>query len=815
MEQNEQLTLAYNFIQFTDKNIFLTGKAGTGKTTFLHQLKKTSNKRMVVVAPTGVAAINAGGVTIHSFFQLPFGPYIPGNEKNQPYKRFSRDKINLIKSLDLLVIDEISMVRADVLDGIDEVLRRFRSHNRPFGGIQLLMIGDLHQLSPVVKEDELAILRDYYSTFYFFGSRALQKTDPVNIELKHIYRQADPFFIDLLNKVRNNQIDQSVLEQLNQRYIPEFNPNENEGYITLTTHNKLAAEINEKKLIETGGKSYKFNATLSGEFPEYTYPTEPDLELKIGAQVMFVKNDPSRDRLFYNGKIGKVIRIEQNIIFIKCPGEFREILVEQLEWQNIKYDLNAENKEVEEKVIGTFLQYPIKLAWAITIHKSQGLTFEKAIIDANSAFAHGQVYVALSRCKSFEGLVLSTPISINGIKTDKKVADYTKSADDNAPTEEYFIRSKIAYQQTLIYELFDFTTIKVALYQCKKIAEDNHSSLGGDIVNDLNNIIRESENEIYIVAETFKRHLAGSFTATEIPEENTILQDRLKKACAYFNDKTSTCLYASLQKIVIETDRKAVKTMINEANKNLRKEISIKLMLTDLCRDGFSTESYLKTKAASEIDHLENKSANSQPEAVSTKIPHPHLYTTIKNWRNKLAEEHHTPAYIVLPQKTLVELVKILPITVPELATVKGMGKVKLKQYGEAILEMISSYCNENNIERLQIEPLVKKGRLKSETHKISFQLYREGRSVREVAEMRGLVISTIEGHLAHFIPTGELSVFDFVPKIKVAKIMAHLIQHPNNTLNEMKLGMGDTVSFSELKVVMQHIDFIKKNSVE
>jgi ATP-dependent exoDNAse (exonuclease V) alpha subunit len=413
MHNNPQLQLAFDFVQYTNKNIFLTGKAGTGKTTFLHQLKKVSPKRMVVVAPTGVAAINAGGVTIHSFFQLPYGPHIPDHEniptselnpeKPQAYqKKFNREKIRLIQSLDLLVIDEISMVRADMLDAIDLVLKKYKDRTKPFGGVQLLMIGDLHQLSPVVKEDEWSLLKKYYDTVYLFSSKALQQIPSVNIELKHIYRQSDEYFINILNKIRNNQIDQQTLTELNQRYIPNFSPDEKEGYIVLTTHNASAQEINQNKLKKIKSPSEIFGADTEGEFPSFSYPTEQELELKEGAQVMFVKNDSSSLKCYYNGKIGKVIRMDEDEVYVKCPDDEDEILVKREEWQNVKYFLDEETKEVKENVIGTFTQYPLKLAWAITIHKSQGLTFEKAIIDANASFAHGQVYVALSRCKNFD-----------------------------------------------------------------------------------------------------------------------------------------------------------------------------------------------------------------------------------------------------------------------------------------------------------------------------------------------------------------------------------------------------------------------------
>lgn len=381
---NPQLQLAFDFVQYTGTNIFLTGKAGTGKTTFLHNLKKKSPKRMIVVAPTGVAAINAGGVTIHSFFQMPFGPFIPADfaKNSSPQEedkiasrhnqKFNREKINIIKSLDLLVIDEISMVRADLLDGIDEVLRRYKDRYKPFGGVQLLMIGDLQQLAPVAKDDEWNLLKDYYNTVFFFSSKALQKTKHITIELKHIYRQSDSIFIAMLNKIRENNIDDKTLGELNKRHIPGFDPEEKEGYITLTTHNYQAQEINESKLRKLSAKSHSFNAKIEGEFPEYSYPTEFELILKTGAQVMFVKNDSSPDKQYFNGKIGRVTNFSEGIIYVKCSGEPSPIQVEKEEWQNTKYSIDDKTKEIKETVAGTFVQYPLKLAWPLQYIKVRG-----------------------------------------------------------------------------------------------------------------------------------------------------------------------------------------------------------------------------------------------------------------------------------------------------------------------------------------------------------------------------------------------------------------------------------------------------------
>ena len=814
MSTNPQLDLAFNFVTYTNKNIFLTGKAGTGKTTFLHNLKKSSPKRMVIVAPTGVAAINAGGVTIHSFFQMAFGPFVPENQdsSNAQFKqKFNRDKINLILSLDLLVIDEISMVRADTLDCIDEILRRYKDRNQPFGGVQLLMIGDLHQLSPVVKEDDWKILRDYYPNLFFFNSNALLKTSPISIELKHIYRQTDNHFIDLLNSVRQNKIDSDILKELNKRYIPNFKPNDDEGYITLTTHNQSAQQINEVKLTEIKEKAYNFTANVVDDFPEYAYPTDFKLELKIGAQVMFVKNDPSRDRLYYNGKIGKITKIDQDTIFVKCPGEFFEIEVHPVDWTNIKYSLNPETKEVEGKIIGSFTQYPLKLAWAITIHKSQGLTFEKAIIDANAAFAHGQVYVALSRCKSFEGMVLKTPISFNSVKTDGVVVDYTKKADENAPGEKQLIDSKIAFQQSLIFNLFDFSDIKTRFFYINKIAEDHNNTLPPALIDNLAQIKALAEKEIYDVADSFKKQLSNLFCLALLPEDNAELQDRIKKGCQYFFEKTESLIELPAKNLNVETDNKSVRASINDALGNLQKAAFVKIAAMRLCLNGFKTLEYLQIAANAEIDYAatQKQKTISQP-ALGGNIKHPDLYVTLKNWRDSLAEENNTPVYIVLPQKALLDLIHQLPSTRQELEAIKGIGKIKVKQYGNDILTMINEYCDVNNIERSAMIISLKDVKTKIDTKKVSFDLYKAGKTIIEIAEERSLTSNTIEGHLAHYINTGEIVVFDIVSKIKVAKIMAHIIQNPNLSNSERKLALGDEVSYGDLKAVMNHLDFIQ-----
>jgi hypothetical protein len=817
METNPQLQLANQFVQNTNRNIFLTGKAGTGKTTFLHNLRLDCPKRIVVVAPTGVAAINAKGSTIHSFFQMPFGPYISSTidenvAKKNPIRKMNRDKVNLIKGLDLLVIDEISMVRADTLDGIDEVLRRYKDRSKPFGGVQLLMIGDLHQLSPVVKDDDWAILKDYYPNLYFFNSKALKESNPVGIELKHIYRQSDTYFIDILNAVRENTIDKETLEKLNQRYIPDFNPTEDEGYITLSSHNNSANTINERKLKEITTKEFIYKAEVNGDFPEYSFPNLEELVLKVGAQVMFIKNDSNREKLFYNGKIGKITRIKEEIIFVKCPDDLQEIAVGKAVWENIKPELNTETKVIDEVIQGAFTQYPLKLAWAITIHKSQGLTFEKAIIDANAAFAHGQVYVALSRCKSFEGMVLSSPISFSSVKTDGTVSTYTKSAKENEPNEQHLIDSKIAYQQSLLFDLFDFKHIESALFQVKKLAEENHHTLTSGFLDNINKGREQSEIDIYAVADKFRRQMNSQLQEMSLPEENIDLQDRVKKGCIYFGDKILE-LEKQLTEVDFDADNQSVKKLILEAIQNLKKEIFIKKSSLTLCKNGFKVLEYLKNKANAEIDYLQSIKELKQPTKVNVPrgVLHPDLYQTIKNWRDDLALETGLPVYQILPQKTLTDLVNQIPANFEELESIKGIGKMKVKQYGNELLTMIGEFCEKKELSRTSFQKLIDVKKDKSNTQTISYNLFKERKTVKEIAEMRSLTTGTIEGHLTQFITTGEIKPQDFIAEDRVEIITKFINDSKPESLNDVKTALPDDITYNEIRAVMNYLLITEK----
>ena len=824
---NKELQLAFDFVKYTNRNIFLTGKAGSGKTTFLHDLKKSSPKRMIVVAPTGVAAINAGGVTIHSFFQLPFHPYVPSfyfsetNPDNQPEQKdtagykMSRDKINIIKSLDLLVIDEISMVRADTLDAVDSALRRYKNRYLPFGGVQILMIGDMQQLSPVVKDEDWEILKKYYESSFFFGSRALGSTDYVTIELKHIYRQNDQVFIDLLNKVRDNNVDSEVLKELNKRYIPDFDPDSDGGYITLTTHNYQAQTLNDSKLEKLPGGPHSFDANIKDEFPEYAYPTSSELILKKGSQVMFVKNDLSGDKLFFNGKIGKLIAFENDVIVVKCPHDNSPIRVEMAEWQNMKYTLNEETKEIEETVIGTFTQYPLKLAWAITIHKSQGLTFEKAVIDARDAFAHGQVYVALSRCRTLNGLVLSSRIIQRSIIDDTSISDFTKETEKKQPGQKELEESKKAYQKMLLTELFSFTSISSRLNYCLKIVDEHKGSILGNPRARLETALTSIRSDLIEVSEKFKLQLNELLKKETDVESNVLLQERVKKAGEYFLVKLEAALKDILAGFSVETDNKTVRKAFYDAIGRVRKEAVTKLACLGAARSGFTTGTYLEARAKSAIDIPAVKSH--PPKSVEDGtgvIQHPALFRLIKEWRNKKAIEMKIPHYMILPQKTMVTLANFLPRSMAALQLVKGMGKKKSEKFAEELLDIIVSYCKKEKIEPPVQTPegeLIPK-KAKVDTKNLSYDLFMEGKTVSQIAEERNLTITTIEGHLAHYVGTGEIPINKFVSKELTDLIAAQFEGSVDLSLGPVKAELGEKASWSDIRFVMNHLMFLRKS---
>ncbi len=819
---NKELQLANDFVQTTGRNIFLTGKAGTGKTTFLHSLQKNMAKRMIITAPTGVAAINAGGVTLHSFFQLPFGPFVPGSETYELNKqrqfRFSKEKKQIIQSLDLLVIDEISMVRADLLDAVDAALRRHRRNNQPFGGVQLLMIGDLFQLSPVAKRDDWQLIQKYYESVYFFSSNALDLDTLVTIELKHIYRQSDVNFIKLLNRVRDNRLDEPTLKDLNQRYIPDFTPGKDQGYITLTTHNRNADSMNQSKLEGLSKKEHHFKAQISGDFPEHIFPTQDNLRLKEGSQVMFVRNDPSAQKLYYNGKIGRVIKISDQYIHVTCPGDSKKIVVEPTIWENIKYTLNEENKEIQEDIIGKFTQYPLKLAWAITIHKSQGLTFDKAIIDAKAAFAHGQVYVALSRCKTLEGIVLSSPISSKGIETNEAINSFCKVVSQNPPSENKLSSDSIKYEQRLLIDCFDFQSVQNRLGYFTRLLMGNQRIVQVSGITDINHLETMALKDIFVVSENFKRQLQSLFTDDHLPGSDSIIMERVSKASIWFQEKFDVLFGEPMQKLTVETDNKELGKKINNALNNLKQEIVVKVAGIKSCEKVFTPSGYLHAVSNAQIDFAPEKTKKSRvPDYNESDIEHPVLFQTLKDWRSSKAKEKGLALFQVLYQRVLIQIVVCLPENTAQLKVINGVGNKTIEKYGKELLDLVLAYRKKHGInkvvlpkpeklskEKAQTDKIQsKKKKLPTDTKQISFDMFNSGLTIAKIAEERGLVKSTIETHLSFFVGKGQLDINTLVSPEKQEAIEKELVKDHHNSLTEIKKTLGEDYTYGEIRMVM------------
>ena len=674
---NDELRNAWDFVEHTGRSIFLTGKAGTGKTTFLKTVVEQSKKRSIVVAPTGVAAINAGGMTIHSFFQLPFTPYVP-NARIKSKFDFGKEKRRIIASLDLLIIDEISMVRSDLLDAIDSVLRRYRDRYKPFGGVQLLMIGDLQQLTPVVTPEDEVLLKPYYDTPYFFGSKALQQIEYVTILLDKVYRQEDATFLDVLNHIREAHPTADDINILNQRCQPAFIPKPSEGYIRLTTHNYLADNYNDNELKKLPGHSYTFQAQIEGNFPEYSYPTSEVLTLKEGAQVMFVKNDPTGEHRYYNGRIGEIVEISESRVCVLCAGDAEGIEVEPLEWENAQYQLNPETRVIETKIQGKFRQLPLRLAWAITIHKSQGLTFERAIIDANLSFAPGQVYVALSRCKTLEGMVLSSPIETRAIIADKRVEDYIGHQEEEAQKSiSRLPQLKEEYYRFLLLELFDFHDIFYKEEHLLRLMTEFFYHSFTDITELHKRVLANFSAQTMSVSEKWLQKIRQSAMETLHTED---FQERVKRSAEWFESSIHEVFAQSVDLATqIKSNNKQAMSRFTEALADVRQAVlSRRFLLSKIAELGFSIPIYLHEKQYSLLDAIDED-----------KIKKPRKQRTKK--------------------------------------------------------------------EKPKKEP-------KEKTWNITFQLYKQGLKSDEIAKFRNLTVTTIIGHLARFIPTGEVTLSELVP---------------------------------------------------
>lgn len=714
---NDIAKLTADFINTTDRHVFLTGKAGTGKTTFLKHIVQHTHKKTIVAAPTGIAAINAQGVTLHSLLQLPFGAFIPERvvppDVNTQFTtlynlfsnlRFNSSKRQLIREMELLIIDEVSMLRADLLDCIDHMLRYLRKRKDvPFGGAQILFIGDLLQLPPVVKDDEWNILKSYYNSSYFFEAKALSAASLIHVELEKIYRQSDDQFIAILNRFRENKQTREDIEFLNQYYKPEMNEAEAEGYIHLTTHNRKADNINSERLRALDSKNYSFHAEIVNDFPENSYPIPEELVLKEGAQVMFIKNDPSGEGQFFNGKIGHVSHLSSGTIKVKFSnGE--EVDVPQYTWENKRYSLNKDTNEIDEKVLGSFTHFPLKLAWAVTVHKSQGLTFEKAILDLSEAFTQGQVYVALSRLTSLDGLVLSSRIPTDGFDISSSMREFSAAKPSLDELSSRLSQDRNKYLFQLISQHFDFQeVVKSFRSHIFSFDKQENRSLKQQFLEWTNQLT----DPIFPLEKVGKSFQSQAYSIIHQEQDIQQLSERVKKAKDYFTPILMTAYDA-----------------IKEHDKNLKDKTRLK--------------TYRK-----ELKELSELLFNKQMALLRAS-----LYIQF------LAE-----------------------------------GKTLTKQDVQDVLKEL-------------IIPKTEKKKDKTPTAEISFALYKEGKTVEEIAKERGLVNSTIEGHLCKYIETGEVKATDLIEEEKLKNILS-LITPETSSLTEIKSQLGDEYTYGDVRVAM------------
>ncbi len=802
--------MAFEYVNHTDAHIFLTGRAGTGKTTFLHRIRDASPKRMVVLAPTGVAAIHAGGATIHAFFQLPFGPYWPGMPED-PLRdhRLSAEKIGIIQGLDLLVIDEVSMVRVDVLDAVDALLRRYRRSERSFGGVQLLLIGDVHQLPPVVREEEWRLLGRYYASPYFFSSLVVERVRPLVISLKRIYRQSDALFIDILNKVRDNQVDEAAMALLNSRYRPDFRPEADDDYIVLSSHVASAQRINALRLQALPGEEAVFQAIVRGDFPEHAFPTEASLVLKPGAQVMFVKNDISRERRYFNGKIGRIITIAPEAVTVRCADDAESIRVTRVEWQNLRYRWRDGSQSVETEEQGSFEQFPLRLAWAITIHKSQGLTFDRVVLDAASAFAHGQVYVALSRCKRLEGIVLQTPIHQGSILTDSVVRRFSAAHEALSPGQDDLALAKHAYQWHLLFELFDGQGLADRMERLGQRALDHQSVLMSYTVLRIAELLAEVRQQASVFVR-FNEALRVYANGSSLPEHDLALQARLRRAAAWFADWYGNRLLNPLMVLVVDTDNESVQQAIHKVLDNLRGWLSIQhVCMQVVASEGFSIQGYLRGKVKGEQAFQRQKKSLQMarfPDPLGTEAVHPQLVRQLMRWRHDKAIAMGVSHSEVMSLRILTAIAHVLPQTEKALLDVKGVGKVKLEQFGADILDIVRGYCQANGIvpSDRSLPPFLPR-ELKPTRYK-TLALFQAGKSLDEIAAERGMARKTIETHIYQLVQGGQIPIGALMSPEVIDPIATYFRMHPGSSSTQALEYFGSAFGLTEIMLVRAHI---------
>lgn len=835
METNAQLELARKIVEETGTSLFLTGKAGTGKTTFLRQLRKSSSKRMVVLAPTGIAALNAGGVTLHSFFQLPFGPHVPGKAAEDKRFKVNDQKRKLIRSLDLIVIDEISMVRADLLDAVDDALRLIRRSPEPFGGVQMLLIGDLQQLSPVAKEEEWAMLRSYYASPYFFDSQVLRRCDLATVELTQVYRQSDSRFLALLNKVRSGDASPETLDALNSRCVPGFVPKREDGYIRLVTHNRQADEANLRELKKLSGETFTYKARVEGDFVPSSYPADETIELKVGAQVMFVKNDTNHR--YVNGSLGTVTALSKKTVTVRLKDakEEKPIEVAADRWENTRYELNKETGDIEEKEVGSFTQMPLRLAWAVTIHKSQGLTFGRVVIDASAAFAHGQTYVALSRCRTLEGIVLAAPIPPSAVIADKRVQEFAESQCGRRLDEESLSGMRSAYAMRLLMRLFTFEGERVAMAAVTRLLQEHVSSSMPETVRQWEGALARFDLSVMGVSGTFHRQIERLLRENNGDASAPFLQERLKKGADYFRQALQELqgLSAGLSFVA---DNKAFAQSRDKQAAELSRMLRVHVpLLEKVALEGFSHKEYIAARAqlvlAAEAAVKGGADGNGGGKKAKVTVPaevrNAGLYAALVLWRRRVSEENGLPPYTVFSNRALIGIANLSPLSRRELLDVPSVGAAKALRYGEEVLGIVAQHTGKAAAEphadgagtagagsgkkkkgKSAPEPDLWKEQKpeKTASHLVTLALYREGKGVAEIAAARSFAEATIVSHLAAHVATGEVDVKRLVPAAHIAKVrsaLAGLSPDAVPRLSEIRATTGPEVSYAEIHLVL------------
>ncbi len=716
---NAEFDLAEQFALHTCKHCFITGKAGTGKTTLLKRIVEQTQKNVVVVAPTGVAAINAGGVTIHSMFGLPLTCFVPGNDYvdlnlatnrrrlMHEHMHFRKDKLRVLRELDTLIIDEVSMVRCDILDAMEFVMRAVRHSDQPFGDVQVLLFGDMHQLPPVVKEAEWEILRAYYRSPYFFDSLVWPRLQAAEIELQTIYRQSDARFLTLLSHIRDGKIDQDDYDRLRERYNPGYKPQE-KGYVLLSTHNRIADGVNTSELSKLRGRMFSFEAGIEGDFPSQLFPCDPVLRLKVGAQVMFIRNDSENGR-YYNGRLAVVKRMDDENIVVAFSDVGEDYALHRETWENIEYRVEEESGDVVKEELGTFSQFPLRLAWAITIHKSQGLTFDKVIIDAGRSFASGQVYVALSRCRSLEGIVLRSLIPKGAILNDPRIREFSAAHHSASELQDVFAREKIVYANRLLLRLFTFSVLSEPLEAWLKLIDKKEIPEKEAAVS-LHSQVSAQIGGINATAEKFQRQLQCILAAVDSNQACTdTLKERCGKAIPYFSDQIAVNLIHPLREHVNGLAYK----------KKMKSYMAAVQLIEEIC------------------------------------------------WRK--IEQLYQGKFLG--------------------AQLYGGEIIHAK---DKLAKMVSSTTSGKSA--------------KGGTYRDTLDLHRKGKSVAEIAAIRGLTVGTIKHHMTKWIARGEVAVYDVLPAEIIDPVMAFIEERKIVAVGEIRRGLGDKHDYNDIRMITSHV---------